>query len=123
MHTIGPGGKPEAGEERVGVGSVLGSPFVARGDRADDATVCYWELLKGEKSAHEIGKGSRVPVREAQGRVTHARRAGVLRALVARVLAGEVVYLRCPRPSDVPVGDLVRAWVERTVRRSTDATA
>ena len=58
-----------------------------------------------------------------QAALAVASRAGALRALVTRVLAGEAVYLRCPRPADVPAGDLVRAWVERTVRRTTDATA
>ena len=39
---------------------------------ADEAVAAYWELLKGERSAHEIGRERGVPVHESQGRVSHA---------------------------------------------------
>ena len=113
MHTIGPGGKPEAGEERVGVGSVLGSPFVARGDRTDEATVCYWELLKGGRSAHEIGRDLGIPVHESQGRVTRARRDGALARLVSRVRDGEAVGVRCSCRHEPCHAYMVREWVSR----------
>ena len=117
VQVIGPGGDPQAGEERVSLGSLLGSPFVARPANADEAVVCYWELLKGERSVYEIGREAGVSVHETQSRVTHERRVGTLNYLALRAWAGETVYLRCPHAVDVPVGDLVRAWVERTVER------
>ena len=101
----------------MSLGSLLGSPFVARPANADEAVVCYWELLKGERSVYEIGREGGVSVHETQGRVTHERRVGTLNHLALRAWAGETVYLRCPRAVDVPVGDLVRVWVERTVER------
>ena len=46
-----------AGEERVGRGTPLGNPFTVIGSgSADEAVAAYWELLKGERSAHEIGR-------------------------------------------------------------------
>ena len=56
---------------------------------ADEAVAAYWELLKGERSAHEIGREFGVRVHESQGRVTHTRRMGALLRLAARVRAGE----------------------------------
>ena len=72
-----------AGEDRVMRGTPLGNPFLVSGaGSSDEAVMAYWELLKGGRSAHEIGRNMGIPVHESQARVTHARRDGALARLV-----------------------------------------
>ena len=107
-----------AGEGRVGRGTPLGNPFTVIGSgSADEAVAAYWELLKGERSAHEIGRERGVPVHESQGRVSHERRMGALKRLVDRVRCGEVVTVRCPCTHATCHAYMVREWVRREVGR------
>ena len=107
-----------AGEEGVGRGTPLGNPFIVTGSCSPDAAVlAYWELLKGERSAHEIGRELGLPVHESQGRVSHVRRVGALMRLVGRVRDGESVTVRCPCRHETCHAYVVREWVAREVAR------
>lgn len=107
------------GEDRVMRGTPLGNPFLVSGaGSSDEAVMAYWELLKGGRSAHEIGRDMGIPVHESQGRVTRARRDGALARLVSRVRDGEAVGVRCSCRHEPCHAYMVREWVSRAALRS-----
>ena len=103
------------GDVNVGRGTVLGSPFVARGEgERDDAVACYWKLLRGE-DAHTLAREAGVSVHEGSARVSHARRMHALSLLTERVRGGENVRLLCAEAPHVNHGHVVKVWVERAL--------
>ena len=112
------GDRRQIGEESVMRGTPLGNPFLVRAGRgAEPAVEAYWRLLQGRGTAHEIGRASGIPVHESQGRVSRARMLGALGRLVARVRAGEAVFVRCRCRHAVCHAHMVREWVAREVAR------
>ena len=99
--------------------TVLGSPFRLRAEADRDASVeNYWLLLKGDRSAHELGRAAGLQVDEQAGRVPHAHRIAALRQLARRVESGEKLRLVCACRPKACHGDLIREWILRELQMS-----
>lgn len=105
-------GARTAGDVAITRGTVLGNPFIMRGEgERDEAVACYARLLRGG-DVYALGRESGLAIHEASARVKHSSRLHAVGALAERAAAGERLRLVCACAPRLCHGHVLKAWIE-----------
>jgi hypothetical protein len=129
IERVGPGEGRGHDDVRVTRGTLLGNPFVMRGETEREAVVAaYANLLRTSESLEVIAKrhgvdGKRLSVDPKQSRVKPHHRLEALRRLGQRVRRGEALRVRCACACDERChGDVIVEWVREFSARARPST-